>query len=96
VFPGCVDLGCGWKLRIWLCGSFAYQLSDVALVQHGESEPRPLLLGRGSGYLYNGKHAYFLVYCFERANAFLLLWGTVQLSDSSPHVPVILFLCAIS
>lgn len=96
MFPGCVDLGSGWKLHVWSCYSFAYQLSDVTLVRCGESEPRSPLLGRGSGCLYDGKHAYFLVYCFKTANAFLLFSGTVRSGDrSAPNAPVILFLCTI-
>lgn len=61
-----------------------------------ESQDSPLL-GRCSGYLYNGRHAYCLVYRFKTANAFLLLSGTVRLGDrSAPNAPVILFLCTIS
>lgn len=97
MFPGSVDPGGGWKLRVWLCDSFAYQLSDVTLVQPGESEPRPPLLGRGSGYLCNGRHAASLVYCFKTANALLLLSGPAQLCGrSAPHASMILLLCTIS
>lgn len=77
---------------VWLCNSFAYQLSDVTLVQHGESEPICPLLGRSSGYAHNDRHACLLVSCFKTANAFSLLSGTVQLGDrSDPRAPMIPF-----
>lgn len=64
------DPGAAWNLHVGLCDSFAYQLSDVTLLQPRESEPRSPLLGRGSDYPHNGRHGCFSVYCFKTANAF--------------------------